>query len=163
MGWGVIDVTGSRLSPVGQGVVRSRDDDDLAERLLTLFRGLEAVLAEHRPQEAAVEKTFVNRDAGSALKLGQARAVCLLAPAAAGLSVHEYAPNFVKKAVVGVGHAGKTQVGLMVSVLLPGCGPVGTDAADALAVAITHAHHGAGTDRIAEALARADAEGGREP
>lgn len=139
-GWGVIDVDGSRLIHVSDGVIRSAADEPLARRLVALFDGLRQVIDQWGPAEAAVEETFVNKNPTSTLKLGQARGVALLAPALAGLPVREYAPNHVKKAVVGVGHAGKDQVALMVKTLLPGVRPSGADAVDALAVAICHAH-----------------------
>lgn len=143
-GWGVIVVDGPRLRHVANGVIHSSADKstrDLAARLSVLFRGLCAVIAEHAPDAAAVEQTFVNKDASGTLKLGQARGIALLAPAEAGLAVGEYAPNAVKKTVVGVGHAGKEQVQHMVRVQLPGVAFAGPDAADALAIAICHAHH----------------------
>ena len=139
-GWGVIAVEGPRLRHVANGIVRS-EAGELAARLLVLYRGLRAVIAEHAPDAAAVEQTFVNKDATGTLKLGQARGIALLAPAEAGLAVGEYAPNAVKKAVVGVGHAGKDQVEYMVRFQLPGVVLAGADAADALAIAICHAHH----------------------
>ncbi|SNT76589.1 crossover junction endodeoxyribonuclease RuvC [Paracoccus seriniphilus] len=144
MGWGIIDMDGPRLRHVANGVVRSQADGsatDLAARLSLLFRGLSAVIAQYRPDAAAVEQTFVNKDATGTLKLGQARGIALLAPAEAGLEVGEYAPNAVKKTVVGVGHAGKEQVQHMVRVQLPGVQFENADAADALAIAICHAHH----------------------
>ena len=143
MGWGVIAVDGSRLRHVANGVIRSDGTGgaDLAARLSVLFRGLCAVIAEYAPDAAAVEQTFVNKDAVGTLKLGQARGVALLAPAEAGLEVGEYAPNAVKKTVVGVGHAGKEQVQHMVRVQLPGVRFDSADAADALAIAICHARH----------------------
>ncbi|WP_247878363.1 crossover junction endodeoxyribonuclease RuvC [Azospirillum sp. TSO22-1] len=140
-GWGVIDVSGNRLTHVADGAVHSRDDSPLAERLCQLHDALTAVLERYRPDEAAVEETFVNTNAVSTLKLGQARAVSLLVPAQAGLPVAEYTNNMVKKAVVGAGRADKVQVQMMVKVLLPGCAIATADAADALAVAICHAHH----------------------
>lgn len=140
LGWGVIEVRGSRLAHVANGLCRS-DGGELPERLVRLYRQLCAVLVEHAPQEAAVEQTFVNRDGAGTLKLGQARGVAILAPAEAGLKIGEYAPNTVKKTVVGVGHAAKEQVEHMVRLQLPGCEPAGPDAADALAIAICHAHH----------------------
>jgi len=139
-GWGVIAVEGPRLRHVANGIVRS-EAGELAARLLVLYQGLRAVIAEHAPDVAAVEQTFVNKDATGTLKLGQARGIALLAPAEAGLAVGEYAPNAVKKAVVGVGHAGKDQVEYMVRFQLPGVVLAGADAADALAIAICHAHH----------------------
>lgn len=140
MGWGVIVVDGSRISHVANGIVRSRAAS-LAARLCDLHRGLAAVIAAHAPDAAAVEQTFVNKDAVGTLKLGQARGVALLAPAQAGIEVGEYAPNAVKKAIVGVGHAQKQQVEHMVRLVLPGVELAGPDAADALAIAICHARH----------------------
>lgn len=140
MGWGVIVADGSRLRHVANGIIRSRADS-LAARLCDLHAGLVAVIAAHAPDAAAVEQTFVNKDAVGTLKLGQARGVALLAPAQAGLEVGEYAPNAVKKTVVGVGHAQKGQVEHMVRFQLPGVEIVGPDAADALAIAICHARH----------------------
>jgi crossover junction endodeoxyribonuclease RuvC len=142
-GWGVIDVQGNRLIHVGDGVVHAATDEPLARRLVALFRQIGAVLDRFRPDEAAVEESFVNKNAASTLKLGLARGVVLLAPAERGLPVAEYSANLIKKAVVGVGHADKAQVQLMVRQLLPGCGGGAADAADALAVAICHAHHAA--------------------
>jgi crossover junction endodeoxyribonuclease RuvC len=140
-GWGVIDVAGNRLSHVADGAVHSEDDRPLAERLVQLHDGILDVLGRYRPDEAAVEETFVNKNPSSTLKLGMARAVALLVPAQAGLSVAEYPTNLVKKSVVGAGHAEKTQVQAMMRLLLPGCVLSSADAADALAVAICHAHH----------------------
>ena len=140
-GWGVIDVDGNALHHVADGAVKTPKDGGLATRLAALFVGLQGVIAEYAPDEAAVEITFVNRNPASALKLGQARGVVLLAPAHAGIPVAEYAANLVKKSLVGAGHAGKQQIGAMVRMLLPGAGPATADAADALAVAICHAHH----------------------
>jgi crossover junction endodeoxyribonuclease RuvC len=140
-GWGVIDFDRGRLSHVGDGVVLTDTARPLAERLVQLALGLEAVIAEYRPEEAAVEETFVNRNAVSTLRLGQARGIALLVPARAGLPVGEYLPNLVKKTVVGTGHAAKAQIQMMVRVLLPGARLSSADAADALAVAICHAHH----------------------
>ncbi len=141
-GWGVIDQQGSRLRHLGHGVVKSDSADDLAQRLVQLHDGLTLVLREWQPNACAVEETFVNKNPGSTLKLGQARGVALLVPALLGVPVFEYAPNHIKKAVVGVGHADKTQVHAMVSRLLPGAKSASSDAADALAVAICHAHQG---------------------
>ncbi|MFO1060479.1 MAG: crossover junction endodeoxyribonuclease RuvC [Dongiaceae bacterium] len=140
-GWGVIESDGVRLRYVADGAVDSDGDLPLAERLVQLHDGLAAVLAEMRPQEAAVEESFVNKNPSSTLKLGLARGVALLVPALAGLKVVEYPPNLIKKSVVGAGHAGKEQVQAMVRHLLPGCLFRSADAADALAVAICHAHH----------------------
>ena len=140
-GWGVIDVAGNRLTHVADGVVHAATDQPLAIRLVLLFRQIISVLERFDPDEAAVEVTFVNRNPASTLKLGVARGVVLLAPAERGLSVTEYSANLVKKAVVGAGHAEKTQVQLMVRRLLPDCDGTAPDAADALAVAICHANH----------------------
>lgn len=140
-GWGVIDIDGNRLMHVGCGSVESRETLSLAERLLAIHEGLARVLGEFKPQEAAVEQTFVNKDGASTLKLGQARGVAMLAPAQFGISVSEYAPNQVKKTVVGAGHADKNQIRVMLGILLPKADPKTPDAADALAIAITHAHH----------------------
>ena len=140
-GWGVIDVRGNRLSHVADGVVKTEARLPLAERLVQLQDGLTAVIEQFRPAEAAVEETFVNKNAASALKLGQARAISLLVPAQAGLAVAEYSANLIKKTVVGSGHAAKEQVQMMVRTLLPGAAMKSADAADALAVAICHAHH----------------------
>ena len=140
-GWGVIDVAGNRLSYVADGVVHAPTDLPLADRLVVLFRQIIDVLECFRPDEAAVEETFVNKNASSTLKLGVARGVVLLAPAERGVPVAEYSANLIKKSVVGAGHAEKEQVQLMVRRLLPGCAIAEPDAADALAVAICHAHH----------------------
>ncbi|MCF6234740.1 MAG: crossover junction endodeoxyribonuclease RuvC [Rhodobacteraceae bacterium] len=141
LGWGVIESHGSRLSHVANGVCKS-SGDDLARRLLSLHEQLTDVLARFMPDQAAIEQTFVNKDGAGTLKLGQARGVALLAAAQFGLPIGEYAPNRVKKTVVGVGHADKVQVLHMVRLQLPGCDPQGPDAADALAIAICHAHYG---------------------
>lgn len=151
LGWGVIEAKGSRLSHVANGIIHS-EGDDLAARLLSLYRALARIVKEHNPEAAAVEQTFVNRDGAATLKLGQARGIALLVPAQAGIAVGEYAPNAVKKAVVGVGHADKTQVAHMVRHQLPGVDLAGPDAADALAVAICHAHHLQSAGRLAAAL-----------
>ncbi len=140
-GWGLIVARGNRLSHLAHGVVGSDQQADLAERLCQLHRGLARIIAEHEPDEAAVEETFVNRNPASTLKLGQARGAVLLAPALAGLKVAEYGANHVKKSVVGAGHADKRQIRAMVALLLPGANVGNADAADALAVAICHAHH----------------------
>lgn len=139
-GWGIVDAEGNRLRHVASGVVAVAQAGALAQRLAELFRGLVAVLDRYAPDEAAVEESFVNRNATSTLKLGLARGVVLLAPAERGLPVYEYPANLIKKSVVGFGHAEKRQVALMVRKLLPGTVAV-ADAADALAVAICHAHH----------------------
>ena len=140
-GWGVIEVAGNALAFVAAGTIKAPLDGELAGRLLALHQGLSAIVAAHRPNEAAVEQTFVNRDAAATLKLGQARGIALLVPAEAGLAVAEYAPNAVKKTIVGAGHAEKIQIRAMVRVLLPRAEFDTDDAADALAVAICHAHH----------------------
>lgn len=139
-GWGVVACEGARLIHVAHGVIAPKDTLPFAERLLCLLAGIEAVIAEHAPDEAAVEETFMNDNARSALKLGHARAMALVAPARAGLPVAEYAATVVKKAVVGTGGADKAQVGWMIARLLPAAGKTTADAADALAVAIAHAH-----------------------
>ncbi|MBN4016466.1 crossover junction endodeoxyribonuclease RuvC [Rhodospirillaceae bacterium AH-315-P19] len=140
-GWGVIDVDGNRLRHVGDGAVRSDDAAPMSERLVQLYDGLCEVIAAYQPDAAAVEDIFVNRNPATTLKLGFARGVVLLAPAKAGLSVAEYSTTLIKKSVVGTGHATKKQIGMMVATLLPGARPETEDAADALAVAICHAHH----------------------
>jgi crossover junction endodeoxyribonuclease RuvC len=142
-GWGVIEVAGNRLAHIADGVVHAPTDLPLAERLVALFRALSQVLDRFQPDEAAVEESFVNKNAASTLRLGVARGVVLLAPAERGVPVAEYSANLVKKAVVGAGHADKEQVQLMVRHLLPGSTMTEPDAADALAVAICHAHHAA--------------------
>jgi crossover junction endodeoxyribonuclease RuvC len=140
-GWGLVDVAGSRLSHVANGIATSDQKLSTAERLNQIYEQLTAVILEYRPDAAAVEETFVNKNPVTTLKLGLARGAVLLAPARAGLKVAEYSANAVKKAVVGVGHADKDQVGMMVRRLLPGVAIDSPDAADALAVAICHAHH----------------------
>ncbi|MEM8790506.1 MAG: crossover junction endodeoxyribonuclease RuvC [Pseudomonadota bacterium] len=153
-GWGVVEVSGQKLRHISNGVCRS-SDGTLANRLARLHREIEEVVLETRPDQAAVEHTFVNKDAAGTLKLGQARAISLLVPAQHGIPVAEYAPNAVKKAVVGVGHAEKAQVLHMVKLLLPGVEPAGPDATDALAIAICHGWQGAARARHAQALAGA--------
>lgn len=140
-GWGVIETSGNRLCFVASGTVTSDERRDLAFRLCQLHEGLSEVLHTYQPAEAAVEHTFVNKDATATLKLGQARGIALLAPAQAGLAVAEYAPNAVKKAVIGVGHGEKQQIHMMVKVLMPRATFNTSDAADALAIAICHAHN----------------------
>lgn len=140
-GWGVIAAKGSSLSHIANGQIRTDAKAPMAERLAVLAAGLRAVLAEHAPDDAGIEEVFVNTNAQSTLKLGQARGALMLVLADAGVPVGEYAARFVKKAVVGTGGADKRQIHAMVSVLLPGAKIAGADAADALAVAITHAHH----------------------
>lgn len=140
-GWGVVTVEGSKLGFVACGTVTSDDKAALSERLKALHEGLAEVVRALSPDEAAIEETFVNKDAQATLKLGHARGVAMLACALGGLSVAEYAPNQVKKTIVGAGHAEKGQILAMVRVLLPKADPKGPDAADALAVALTHAQH----------------------
>jgi len=153
-GWGVIEAVGNRLRYVADGLVSTSPKASLAERLVELHAGLREVMNEFTPDEAAVEETFVNKNAVSTLKLGQARGIVLLVPALAGLHVAEYLPNLVKKTVVGSGHAQKEQVQMMVARLLPGAKIAGADSADALAVAICHAHHRGTAERVRK-LARA--------
>jgi crossover junction endodeoxyribonuclease RuvC len=152
-GWGLVEAHGNALRFVDAGVVTTDPTHDLALRLDALYRGLREVIARERPSAAAVEETVVNVNADSSLKLGHARGVVLLAAAHAGLEVAEYASKTVKRAVVGTGAAQKRQVAMMVRVLLPGSGKLGGDAADALAVAICHAHHHAAATRLGAALA----------
>jgi crossover junction endodeoxyribonuclease RuvC len=140
-GWGVIQKNGSRLSFVACGHIVPDKDAPMAERLAQIHNEITRITEIHKPDEAAVEETFVNKNAASALKLGQARGVALCAPALMGVPVFEYAANLVKKSVVGTGHAQKDQVGMMIKMLLPGSGKITADEADALAVAICHAHH----------------------
>ena len=150
-GWGVIDVAGVHLAHVAHGVVTSTAKLALAARLCQLYDALSGVVAQWAPDEAAVEETFVNKNPHSTLKLGQARGIAMLVPAKSGLAVAEYPPNLVKKSVVGSGHAQKQQVAMMVATLLPGAGKLEADAADALAVAICHAHFRQSGARIAGA------------
>ena len=159
LGWGVIDVTGVRLSHVANGVCKSDSKAELAERLLSLHNQLTRVFEQYAPDAAAVEQTFVNKDGAGTLKLGQARGIAMLVPAQAGLFVGEYSANKVKKSVVGVGHADKKQVAHMVMMLLPGCVLTGPDAADALAIAICHAHHANSANHFENAVRRADRRG----
>ena len=140
-GWGMIACEGNRLIYVACGTVETNEKLSLAERLLAIHDGLTRIVDEFRPDEAAVEATFVNRDATATLKLGQARGIAMLVPAKAGVAVAEYAPNLVKKTIVGAGHAEKAQIRVMIGILLPKAAPQSDDAADALAIAITHAHH----------------------
>ncbi|MGV8951139.1 MAG: crossover junction endodeoxyribonuclease RuvC [Cypionkella sp.] len=158
LGWGIIDVAGSRLTHVANGICHSTRGDevgDLAWRLASLHAQLTEVVRTYAPEAAAVEHTFVNKDAVATLKLGQARGIALLVPAQFGLTVGEYAPNAVKKCVVGVGHAAKQQVDHMVKLQFPGVVIAGPDAADALAIAICHAHHMQSAGRLAAAIATA--------
>lgn len=141
-GWGVIASEGARLSHVAHGVIMPKAQQQLAARLAELFSGLCDVIEAHRPHEAAVEETFVNSNARAALALGQARGVALAAAARTGIAVAEYSPATIKKAVVGAGHADKTQIAFMVRRLLPTAGEMTADSADALGVALCHAAHG---------------------
>jgi len=140
-GWGLIESDGNRLIHVACGSVETSERADLGARLVAIHDGLIAVIEQYAPQEAAVENTFVNGNAVSTLKLGQARGIAMLVPSRMGLIVSEYAPNQVKKTVVGGGHAEKAQIRMMIGVLLPKADPQSEDAADALAIAICHAHH----------------------
>jgi crossover junction endodeoxyribonuclease RuvC len=140
-GWGMVVIDGNRLSYVACGSLATDDKASLAVRLLAIHDGLRQVVADHAPDEAAVEATFVNKDAAATLKLGQARGIAMLVPAIAGVPVAEYAPNLVKKTIVGAGHCEKEQIRLMLRVLLPKADPPTHDAADALAIAVCHAHH----------------------
>jgi len=152
MGWGVIALEGTRLSHIAHGVIATRPAMGLGLRLMALHQELSVVIARHVPEAIAVEQAFVARDPSAALKLGHARAVALLAGAEAGLEIAEYAPNQIKKCVVGAGHAGKEQVQFMVKRLLPACGVRQADAADALAAAITHAHLSGSRARMTAAM-----------
>jgi crossover junction endodeoxyribonuclease RuvC len=140
-GWGVIEVEGNRLIYVACGSAQSDETAALAMRLVTLYDALVQVVDAFRPDEAAIEQTFVNKNAAATLKLGQARGIALMVPAKAGVLIAEYAPNLIKKTIVGAGHGDKAQIRMMLGVLLPKADPQSHDAADALAIAITHAHH----------------------
>lgn len=154
MGWGVIAVEGSRLTHIAHGVIVTRAADGLGPRLMALHRALEEVIAREHPAAIAVEQAFVAKDPSAALKIGHARAVALLAAAQSGLEIAEYAPNHIKKSVVGVGHAQKEQVQAMVRRLLPTCRVEQADAADALACAIAHAHLAGTRARMLVAVAQ---------
>lgn len=151
-GWGIVEAEGSRLVYVASGLITSDAEDDLAYRLRSLHEGLRAVIAQHKPQEAAIEETFVNKDARATLKLGQARGIALLAPAQSGLRIAEYQPNVVKKTVTGTGHGEKGQIQAMIGFLLPKARFESADEADALAIAICHASHRGTERRIAARL-----------
>jgi crossover junction endodeoxyribonuclease RuvC len=140
-GWGLVEADGNRLIYLACGSLETSERADLGVRLVAIHDGLSQVIAQYRPHEAAVEATFVNANAAATLKLGQARGIAMLVPAKAGLIVAEYAPNVVKKTVVGAGHGDKAQIRMMVGVLLPKADPQSEDAADALAIAVCHAHH----------------------
>ncbi len=152
-GWGIIEAEGSRISYVADGAVHSVNEDDLAVRLLQIHQQILAVLDEFKPDEAAIEETFVNKDARATLKLGQARGVVMLAPVLRKIGVSEYAPNVIKKTVVGNGHAEKDQVKDMVKILLPRAELKTADSVDALAIAICHAQH-RGSRKLQEILDR---------
>src|SRR5690606_38209258 len=155
-GWGIVEAQANSLRFVAAGTVQSDGKADLASRLCQLHDGLSAIIHGQMPHEAAVEQTFVNKDATATLKLGQARGIAMLVPALAGLPVAEYAPNAVKKAVIGVGHGDKKQIHMMVRVLMPKASFDGDDAADALAIAVCHAHHRQSVSaRLAAAVAAA--------
>jgi len=140
-GWGLVEADGNRLIYVACGSVETSERAALGDRLVVIHDGLAQVIEQYRPHEAAVENTFVNANAVATLKLGQARGIAMLVPAKAGLVVAEYAPNVVKKTVVGAGHGDKAQIRMMIGVLLPKADPQSEDAADALAIAVCHAHH----------------------
>ena len=140
-GWGIIESHGPKLKYLACGTVRTDTSKDLSERLMMVYRGLALPLADWKPAEAAVEQTFVNKNGASTLKLGQARGVAMLVPALGGLPVSEYSATQVKKTVIGTGRGDKNQIATMISHLLPKARPDSEDAADALAIAITHAHH----------------------
>jgi crossover junction endodeoxyribonuclease RuvC len=154
-GWGIVETSGNSLTFIAAGTLKSSDGAPLAARLRELHEGLRLIVGAQVPHEAAVEETFVSKDALATLKLGQARGVVMLVPALAGLDVAEYAPNTVKKAVIGVGHGDKRQIHMMVKVLLPRAVFDSEHAADALAVAICHAHHRQSVTHRLAAMARA--------
>ncbi|MEO1732995.1 MAG: crossover junction endodeoxyribonuclease RuvC [Pseudomonadota bacterium] len=156
MGWGIIESENGRMRHIANGTCTTTAGE-LAQRLVSLHAQLTDIVTQFQPETAAVEHTFVNKDGAGTLKLGQARAIAMLVPAQAGLTVGEYAPNQVKKTVVGVGHAGKEQVQHMIRMQLPGVQLAGPDAADALAVALCHAFYGGGATRYQAAVARASA------
>jgi crossover junction endodeoxyribonuclease RuvC len=140
-GWGIIEADGNNLSFVACGLIKTNTTLSLPERLAEIYEGLNKVIYDFEPESAAIEKTFVNRNPESALKLGQARGVAMVVPANNGINIEEYAPNMVKKSLVGTGHASKEQMGMMVKTLLPKIGKISHDEADALAIAICHSHH----------------------
>lgn len=152
-GWGIIEKDGSRLSYIASGLIRPEAKLSMAERVAHLHEGLALVIRSHAPQTSAMEETFVNKNPVSTLKLGQARGALLAVPALHGIECAEYSANKIKKSVVGAGHAHKDQIGLMVRTLLPACGQIGEDEADALAVAITHAHYSGMNSVLSKALA----------
>ena len=150
-GWGIIDVSGNSLTHISHGVVTTGSKWATSERLIKIFDGLMQMMTLWHPNEAAIEETFVNRNPGSSLKLGMARGVAMVAPAKMGIIVAEYSANVVKKSVVGAGHAKKEQVQAMIKILLPGI-EASHDEADALAVAICHAHHAMSRARIGDVM-----------
>jgi crossover junction endodeoxyribonuclease RuvC len=156
-GWGIVEAEGSRLIYVASGLITSDAEDDLAYRLRSIYEGLVGVIASFAPHEAAVEETFVNKDARATLKLGQARGMALLAPALKGLRVAEYPPNVIKKTVTGTGHGEKRQIAAMIGFLLPKARFDGADEADALAIAICHASHRASARALAARTVRQEA------
>jgi len=151
-GWGLVDKQGNALKFVASGLIKTKASDPMAERLAHLHQEMADIIKNHNPDSAAIEETFVNRNPASALKLGQARGVLLAVPALYGLGVAEYSANKIKKSVVGTGHAAKDQIAMMVRTLLPACGQISEDEADALAVAICHAHYGDWNSTISGAL-----------
>lgn len=153
MGWGIIEAVDNRLRYIACGLVKTDSGLSLAERLRQLDEGLVDILKSYEPDEAAIEETFMNNNAASALKLGCARGAAMVCVARTDRRVHEYPANLVKKSVVGNGHASKDQIGMMVRMLLPGCGEMGADAADALAIAICHSHHAASRARMGGIMA----------
>ncbi len=152
-GWGIIESEGNALRYIACGLIKTNTADSLPERLKQIDEELSLIVSQWKPDSAAVEETFVNKNPASALKLGQARGVALVVPARNGVPVAEYGANLVKKSIVGAGHAAKEQMGMMIRVLLPACGNPGEDEADALAVAICHAHHAHSAKRLEKALA----------
>ena len=154
MGWGIVDISGTKYSHVANGVCKSTGTE-LSDRLLSLHEQLTKIFQQFSPETAAVEQTFVNKDGAGTLKLGQARGIAMLVPAQFGLQIGEYAPNTVKKVVVGVGHADKKQVDHMVRLQLPSADIAGPDAADALAIALCHGHYAQFSNRLEDAIAKA--------
>lgn len=152
-GWGVVAARGTKLTHIAHGVIRPPVKGVLAERLNVLYESIQAVIVAHGPDSAAVEEAFMKNNAMSALKLGHARAICLLAPAQAGMTVGEYSPRTIKKAVVGTGAADKAQVAAMMNILMPGCGVAAGDAADALAIAVCHAQRVSHQETLARKIA----------
>jgi crossover junction endodeoxyribonuclease RuvC len=155
-GWGIVEADGVRLAYVASGLITSTGEDDLAYRLRAIYLGLMRVLADYKPLEAAIEETFVNKDARATLKLGQARGMALLAPAQQGLRVAEYPPNVIKKTVTGTGHGEKRQIAAMIGFLLPKAKFDSADEADALAIAICHASHRSSVQAIAARAVRGE-------